>query len=467
LPPVFGRATTSPVTDSHDTAPLTRRAVLAQAWPIVIGQATIPLVGLTDTVVIGRTGDPVALAGVALGSVVISFLFWSFGFLRMGMTGLTAQADGAEDRTETSAMLVRGVALGLGIGLGLMALQVPLGHLAFSLLAGDKDLTDAAQGYVAIRFFSAPAALASFALLGWLFGLGRTREALAMQIVMNLANIALDIGFVWGLDMGARGVAAGTAIAECIALVTGGIIALRIIGLPRLRALLSYANLFDRAVMRRIVAINFDIMIRTIALLLLIAWFTNAGARLGTVQLAANAVLNQFVALSAYVLDAFAFTAEARVGAAVGRGSRPQMERAIRLTGEFSGISGAIIAGVVLIAGAPIVDAITSAADVREAAYPYLPLVAAIPLLGMPAWLLDGIFLGATRSRNFRNAALLSTVLYIGTDLIARPWGATGLWIAFLLSYIYRAAALGIHLPGLLRSVGNKPSGLAKNAPRA
>ena len=432
---------------------LTRRAIFAQAWPIILGQASIPLVGMVDIFVIGRTGDAVALAGVALGSVVITFVFWAFGFLRMGMTGMTAQAYGSDNRDETNAMLVRGLAIGLVVGLALVFLQYPLTQGAFALLAGGEKLTDAAHGYVSVRFFGAPAALGFFALLGWLFGLGRTRAALALQIAMNAANIALDIWFVWGLGWGARGVAAGTAIAEWFALFCGIAIALHVGGWVNFARLRHYALLFDRAKLKRLFTVNFDIMVRTLALLFLFAWFASGGARLGTEQLAANAVLDQFVAVSAYVLDAFAFTAEARVGAAVGRSDRPEVLRAIRLTGEFSLAAGAIFALAIVLFGGAIIDVITTNEAVRQAAYPYLAFVALIPLAGMPAWLLDGIYIGATWSRAFRNAALAATALYVATDLALRPWGATGLWAAMLLSYIYRAFALGILLPARLRTI--------------
>src|SRR5690242_8000475 len=259
-------------------APLTRRSIVAQAWPIMLGQTTVPLVGLVDTAVIGRTGDAAALAGVALGTTIINFIFWTFGFLRMGMTGMTAQAEGSGDRAEAEAMLLRGLTLGFGLGCALFVLQIALIPLAFALLAGGKGLDAAASGYVGARFLGAPASLSVFAINGWLLGLGRQRAELALQIVMKLVNIALDVLFVWHFWLGARGVGLGTACAEWTALVTGTLIATRYTGLGVLRGLVSRA-LFARAALKRLFAVNGDIMIRTIALLLLFAWFTNAGAR--------------------------------------------------------------------------------------------------------------------------------------------------------------------------------------------
>lgn len=439
------------------SAPLTRRSILAQAWPIMLGQTTVPLVGLVDTAVIGWTGDAAALAGVALGTAIISFIFWAFGFLRMGMTGLTAQAHGRGARAEVDGLLLRGVAAGLGIGAVLVALQIILVPLAFALLAGGGALDAAAREFVTARFLGAPAALGFYAINGWLYGLGRTRETLALQILVNFVNAALDMVFVWQFGMGARGVGLGTAIAEWVGLVAGLVLVVRIAG-PR--ALLGQrAGFFERGAWRRLFAVNADIMVRTIALLALFLWLANAGARLGTVQLAANHVLMQLVSIFAFVLDGFAFTAESRVGQAVGRGSRRDLKRAIRLTGEFSVGFGLFATLAALVFGGALIDLLTTNVEVRDAARAVLPLAALAAIVGVPAWLLDGVFIGATQGRALRNAAILATVLYIATDLLLRPLGATGLWLALLASYGFRAGLLAIHVPRLF-------AGVAEAAPR-
>lgn len=435
--------------------PLTRRSIFAQAWPIMLGQTTVPLVGIVDVAVIGRTGDAAALAGVALGTTIVNFLFWSFGFLRMGMTGMTAQAQGAGDGGEVDAMLVRGLAVGLGVGALLTAAQLLLIPAAFAILAGGPEVDASAEPYVAARFLGAPASLAVFAINGWLLGLGRSRTALALQIVMNLVNAGLDILFVWHFGMGARGVGLGTACAEWTALATGLLLVAR--------HLRIHARLFEPAAMKRLFAVNADIMLRTVALLLMFAWLANAGARLGTVALAANQVLLQVIALVAFVLDGFAFTAESRVGQAIGARSRADLLRAIRLTGEFSFGVAAISCLLIFTAGAPGIALLVTNESVRTTASMLLPFVAILPLLGTPAWLLDGIFIGATGGRALRNAAILSTGLYIATDLLLRPWGIWGLWTAFLIAYVYRAAALGAYLPGLLRSLSAPMAPLAKS----
>ena len=451
--------TTPPLTPRPHTRPLTRRAVFAQAWPIMLGQASVPLVGIVDTAVIGRTGDAVALAGVALGATVIGLVFWTFGFLRMGMTGLTAQAEGSGDRTEVEALLLRALAVGLVMGAILLALAWPLREAALALLSADAGVDAEAAGYMQGRFYGAPAALAVYAMTGWLLGLGKTRHALALQIVMNLANIALDIAFVWGLGLGAFGVGIGTASAEAVALVTGLLLVRQVTGtgLPGVLRRTPRRLLTDRARLLRLFAVNRDIMIRTIALLISFVWFANAGARLGAEMLAANHVLLQFVTLAAFILDAFAFTAEERVGHAVGKASRPAFLRAVRLTGEFSLASGALMALAFLALGSTAIDLLTTDAAVRAIARSYLPFVALVPLLGMPSWLLDGVFIGATRGRALRNAAILATTCYIVLDLLLRPAGNLGVWLAMLTSYLLRAGGLALYLPALLRDLRGGP----------
>jgi MATE family multidrug resistance protein len=431
---------------------LTRRAVFAQAWPIVIGQALVPLVGIVDVIVIGRASDASALAGVALGSAIISLIFWTFGFLRMGVTGLTAQAQGAGDRAEVVAALIRTLLLGLAIGVGLLLLSPAIVPLALRMMSVPSSAEGAAHAFVTARFFGAPAALGFYAIHGWLLGLGRTRLALGCQLAMNGINLALDILFVGGFGMGALGVGIGTAIAEWSALAAGLLVAGRLLGW---RAMLATprAALLAPAQMRRLINVNLDIMIRTLGLLIMFTWFSRAGARLGTVPLAANHVLMQFVSVSAYVLDGFAFTAEARIGAAVGAGSRAAFLRAIRLTGEFSLAGGIVFSALILAFGASLIDFITRAPAVRAQAMALLPYCALVPLLGFPSWLLDGIFIGATRGRVLRNAAIIATTAYLLTDFLFRGLGEDGVWIALLASYVYRAVTLSVCLPGLIRRV--------------
>ena len=441
------------------TLPLTRASVFQQAWPIMLGQASVPLVGIVDTAVIGRTGDAAALAGVALGASVVMLVFWTFGFLRMGLTGLTAQAAGQDNSREVEALLLRSLAVGFGLGLVLLALSWPITAAAFGVLAGGEAVTTQASAYVSARFLGAPAALTVYAFTGWLLGLGRTREALVLQVIMNLANIAADITFVWGCGMGAAGVGFGTALAEWTALITGLLLVARVAGasLPAIMRRIPRAELMDPARLRELFAVNRDIMIRTIALLIMFLWFANAGARLGAAALAANHILLQFMNFAAFILDAFAFTAESRVGNAIGQRDKARLLRAIRLTGEFSLVSALILSAIFLVAGGPVIAFLSSDAQVVAEANRYLLYAALIPLLGMPSWMLDGIFIGATRGKALRNAAMAATALYIALDLALRPMGNQGVWIAITATYFFRAGGLALYLPALLRDIDAQP----------
>jgi MATE family multidrug resistance protein len=447
--------------------PLTRRAVFTQAWPIILGQALVPLVGIVDAAVIGRTGDAAALAGVALGATIVTLVFWTFGFLRMGVTGLTAQAHGARDEGEVAATLMRALILGGGIGLGLLLLAPLIVPAALQLMTVPAQAEAAARSFTFARFLGAPAALAFYAINGWLLGLGRTRAALACQIALNGINIALDLLFVMGLHMGAPGVGIGTALAEWSALACGLLAARHVLGPGWWRATIRPGTLLAWRPMRRLIAVNADIMIRTLALLVLMTWFARAGARLGTVPLAANHVLMQFVSVSAFVLDGFAFTAEARVGAAIGAGSRAALLRAIRLTGEFSLAGALLFSGLIVLAGTSFIALITHDPAVQAQARAMLPYCALVPLVGMPSWLLDGIFIGATRGRALRNAALAVTAAYLLTDHAMRGLGDAGVWLALLASYAYRAVSLGACLPALVRGVGGDSKAMAASRPDA
>lgn len=436
-----------------DERPITRGAIFAQAWPIILGQALVPLVSVVDVAVIGRLSDGRNLGGVALGTTIINLVFWSFGFLRMGVTGITAQAKGAREDGEVCATILRSLALGLGLGAMLLALSPVIVPVGLHLMAAPAGVEGAARDFLTMRFWGAPAALGFYAINGWLLGLGRTRLALGVQAVMNGVNIGLDLLFVGALGMGARGVGLGTTLAEWSALV-GGILAIALVLGPNWRGQLraiGRARLFDMTALRRLIVVNADIMVRTLALLAIFTWFTRSAAALGPVPLAANHVLMQMVSISAFVLDGFAFTAEARVGAAIGARSRATLLRAIRLTGEFSLAGGLLFSLAILALGGDAIAFLTHDAAIRALAHAMLPYCAAVPLVGVASWLLDGIFIGAIAGATLRNAAVVALGLYLLTDFALKPLGDAGIWLALLASYAYRALALGVAVPALLR----------------
>ena len=426
------------------------RSVLRIALPVMLSNVSTPLIGVVDTAIVGRIPDPVYIGAVALGALVFTFVFWAFGFLRMGTTGLTAQALGAGDGEELAAGLGRALLIAAVVGGVLIALQWPIREMAFGLIEGSERVEALARRYFDIRIWAAPATLANYALLGWFIGLGRTDIGLVLQLVLNLANIALDAWLVLGLGLDVRGVALGTLIAEYLAAAVGLFIAVGYMRRHGAQLRLARLLLADR--LRRTLAVNRDIMIRSLALILVFVWFMAEGARHGDVTLAANAVLMQFVSMSAYFLDGLAFAAEALVGRAIGERNRTALAAAVRLTSVWAVVVAVLVSVVYLLAGPWLIDALSTDSATRGAARIYLPWAALAPLAGVWAFQLDGIFIGATRSAEMRNAMLVSLLVFLVAWWLLRPWGNHGLWAALYVNYLARTLTLGCYYPALARS---------------
>ena len=425
--------------------PLTRRGIARQAWPIILANAAVPALGLVDTAVIGHYGTATELGALALGALLFNFVYWSFGFLRMGTTGFVAQARGAGDEAEVRAAFLRALLLAGAIGIALWLLQWPVTGLYFGVMDGSAAVESVAGEYFRARIWGAPAALALFAVSGLLIGLGRSRELLFVQLLLNGLNAGLDVWFAGVLGMGARGIGFGTAIAEWVTCVAALVLAWRLLrarhgGRGRL---LDWARVADLERVRQALAANVDILVRTLCLLFAFGWFANAGARFGDVTLAANHILLQLVSFSAFFLDGFAFVAEAHVGTAWGARNSAAFRRSTRLTSELAGATALLLALGMLLAGGAAVHALTGLPDVRQSALLHLPWAAGYVLVSVAAFQLDGVFIGATRTRDMRNAAVLSVVVFL---LVAWPaasaWGNHGLWAAFVVYVVARAAAL-------------------------
>jgi MATE family multidrug resistance protein len=417
----------------------------------MVSNVSTPLIGIVDTAIVGRIPDPAYIGAVAVGALVFTFIFWAFGFLRMGTTGLTAQALGAGDSSEVVACLGRALLLAVLAGCAMMLLQWPIRTLAFYLLEGSERVETLAASYFDIRIWAAPATLANYALLGWFIGLGRTDIGLLLQLVLNASNAVLDATFVLGFGWDVRGVAAGTLISESLALVVGLVIAWRYV--QRFGVAFDMSRWLDIARLRRTIVVNRDIMIRSLALVFVFVWFMSRSATHGDVVLAANAVLMQFVATSAYFLDGLAFAAEALVGRAIGARHRAGLVQAMKMTTQWAA-GVAVLCVIVLIAFGPVlVDALTVDPGVRAIARAYLPWAAFAPLLGVWAFQLDGIFIGATRTVAMRNAMLTSTAIFLLAWWLLLPFDNHGLWAALHVNYLARTGTLLVCLRALLDSV--------------
>lgn len=443
------------------TKPLTRMEVIQRAWPLVFANATVPLAGVIDTFVLGLAGDETDLGGVALGGAIFSVFYWSFYFLRMGTTGLTAQADGAGRTAETQRILVRATVIAMVLGLMILLLRHPVSEIGFAILQGGAIVESKGADYLLARAWGAPGALAAFALSGWLIGLGRNSATLAIYAVFSGINIVLDLWFVLGLGMGPGGVGAATAIAEWGAVVVGCGFVLHALGRQGgwAEGVLDRVKLMNPAAITETFQVNFNLMIRTWCLVIGFTWFANAGAKQGAAPLAGNHVLLQIITLWAFVLDAFAFVAETEAGRAFGRRSLKDLRRAVRLTAEPMFASGAIFAVLTFALGAAALSTFVLDVDAREAAITYLPWCAVIPLLGAPAWLLDGVFIGTTSGKILRNAGIGAIVIYLASDaLLAPAFGNHGVWAAFLIFYLARAATLAVAYPALERRLQSQPT---------
>ncbi len=423
---------------------LSRSKVMALAVPVMLAQAATASTGVVDTLVMGMHGDKIDLGAVGIGAVVMNFLYWAFGFLRMSTTGMTAQANGADDSSEVRATLQRALLTGAALGGLILCLSPALKLIVFDPFAATDEVKSLSRDYWDARIWGAPALLMGYGITGWLLGTGRTGLLLIFQIIMNGTNAVLDAWFVAGFDWGPAGIGAGTAIAEWVALFAGLVIVRS--------GLKPGQDLFDRAKLIALFSANRDILIRTLALLFAFSWFVNSGATQGTAILAGNEVLLQFITVSAFILDGFAFVAEKEIGEAYGARNKARLVRAMRITTELAIAFGAVIALSYYVGGGWLIENFVSDAEARHAALAFLPYCAIVPLIGIPCWQLDGFFLGATQGKALRNAAIITTVLYVSSDLILKTqFGNTGVWWAFLLMYVYRAGALGIYLPGLLR----------------
>lgn len=432
---------------------ITHRRIIYLAIPIILANMAAPLLGLVDTAVIGHTGNASDLGAIALGSLVFNFVYWAFGFLRMGTTGFTAQAAGAGDYAEVRAAFGRALLLGGFIGLLLIVAQYPIIHSALWLLDGSANVEAQVKSYWDIRIWAAPATLASYAIMGSLIGLGKTRQLLWLQLFLNTINLLLDVVFVVGFDWGVRGIALGTLIAEWSCALVGLILVLKHLRV-RQEKFWQWSHWLNRPALAKTLSTNADIMWRTLFLLAGFAFFANQGAGFGDTTLAANHILLQFISFSAFFLDGFAFALESLVGKAKGARNRQLFDKVIVLSTQIAACTAALLMLIILLGGTTAIAGLTAIEGIRQEANIFLPYAAVYVLVSFAAFQLDGIFIGATRSRAMRNASFYALAIFLASSWILIPhWGNHGLWIAFVIYVVARAMALGIYMPELRRNI--------------
>ncbi len=417
------------------------KALWRLALPMIVSNISVPLLGLVDTAVIGHLDSPVYLGGVAIGATATSFLFMLLLFLRMSTTGLTAQAYGAKDPLRLARALVQPLILALGAGLVIVLLRTPLIDLALHIVGGSEDVLHQARRFLEIRWLSAPASLANLVLLGWLLGVQYARAPVILLVVGNLLNIVLDLWLVIGLKMNVQGAALATAVAEYATLLLGLWMVWRVLALRGISLALLKASW--RGNVRKLLALNRDIMLRSLLLQLCFGALTVLGARLGPEIIAVNAVLMTLLTFTAYALDGFAYAVEAHSGQAYGARESGQLREVWRAACRQSGMVALAFALVYALAGNPIVALLTSLPELRALASHYLVWQVILPVVGVWCYLLDGMFIGATRGAEMRNSMAVAAAGF-GLTLFTLPWlGNHGLWLALSVFLALRGLSLG------------------------
>ncbi|RUR36978.1 MATE family efflux transporter [Vreelandella populi] len=414
--------------------------IWAIAWPIILSNITVPLLGLVDTAVVGHLPDSRYLAAVTLGATLFSFLYWGFGFLRMGTTGLVAQAMGRESDSDVQNLLGQSLIIAAVIGVLLITFSTPLINLGLWLLDGSEAATPLAREYAEIRLWSAPAVLANYAILGWFLGQQNSRVTLMILVLTNAINIVLDLWFVVGLGMTSNGVAWASVIADYSALGFGGYLVLH--QLKRLTGRFSRARLLALSAYAALFNINANLFVRTLGLLFVMAFFTAQGARQGDTVLAANAVLLQFIMLTSYALDGFAHAAESLVGRAYGRRDWQELASIVRRTALFSFWTAGSASLLFALGGNQLVALLTGLEEVQATAALYLPWMVAMPLIAVWSYLFDGVFIGATAVREMRNSIFIAMAIYLPAWWFTQGLGNHGLWLAFTLFITVRSGVL-------------------------
>ncbi len=423
---------------------------------MIVSNLTIPLLGMVDTAVVGHLDSPVYLGAVAVGGTLFNIIYMGLNFLRMGTTGVTAQAHGREDGSALRDALARSLLMAAALAAALLVLQWPIRELGLTLIGADPGVTRAAVRYYDIRIWAAPAVLADYVMLGWFLGMQDARSPLAMMATINGINVVLDVSFVIGMGMDVDGVALASVIAEYAGLALAVVLVRRHLrtnpGTWHARALRAWAGF------RELASINANIFVRTICLVGSFAFFTAQGARFGEITLAANAILLALQSTMAYGLDGFAHAAEALAGRAIGRGDRALFRASVKACTIWSAGIALVFSAIYALAGHPIIHLLTDLPAVRTAAASYLPWMVLSPLLSVWAFLLDGIFIGATRAREMRDNMLVAVfAVYLPAWYLLRDFGNHGLWAALMLFLAARGAGLGLSFTRIERSAGFVP----------
>ena len=425
--------------------------VLNLSWPIVLSTLSIPLVGLVDTIVLGRLDSPVYMAAVSIGAVIFSSVFWAFGFLRMGTTGFVAQAHGVGNNKGVANALLRALSISVFLGLVIISLQIPISSVAFSLMgsisdSGGENLTLFVQEYFSIRIWSAPATFINYTLLGCLIGLQKMRTALMLQLILNLSNIILDLILVLYMGEKSAGVAWASVASEYLAAFAGLWVLRKLIYRPD-----SWSNLFNTVELKKLLAVNGDLFLRTLFLTSAFFFFTAQSTQMGVVIVAANGILINLLQTVAYGLDGFAHAAEALSGSAYGAKNKTIFNKAVKITTLWAFVTALMFSLFYALFGEAIISFMTSISTVAEAAKQYYLWIVVSPIIAIWSYQMDGVYIGATETRIMRNTVGFALLVYILLVLILLPEGGNhALWACLILFLLLRGVGLILYYPRLL-----------------
>lgn len=429
---------------------LSYSSLLRQSWPIILANASVPVLGLIDTAVIGHFGTLSELASLAMAALIFSFVYWSFGFLRMGTTGFVARADGVNNTNELMRVVLQSSLLAFVIALLLLVSQVFILWLSLLLLSAPADIVADIKTYFYIRIWGAPATLLHYVMIGVFIGLGDSRRVLYLQLFLNITNAILDVLFAGVYHQGIGGVALGTVIAEYATL------ALAASFLFKRFAWQNYLGSITRAELLRDIAALFsqnrDIFIRTLFLLLSFVFFTRTSGNFGPVVLAANYILLQLISFSAFFLDGFAFALESVVGKTVGKKSLTEFNLALKRMTVLIFLSAILIGLGIYVVGEYAVALLTNKTQVINVAVEYLPLAVVYVVVSAAAYELDGVFIGAGYSSAMRDCSIASALCFVvAWFAFLKDLGVSGLWIALIVYVFARGLSLFLFLPQLKR----------------
>lgn len=413
------------------------KRIFRLAIPNIITNITVPLLGMIDIAIAGHLGSPVYIGAIALGATIFNMIYWNFGFIRMSTSGFVAQAYGSRNFGEAMIILIRSLGVGIGIGLLIVILQYPIGQFAFSLIESGAESTIHVITYFNIAVWAAPAVLGTYAFSGFFIGMQNAQTPMIIAILNNILNIVLSFSFVYGLGMHIEGIALGTMLSQVITFIISAVMWQRLYG--RLRKYTNKSSVFEREAIRKFFRVNGDVFVRTFLLTLVTTFFTFVSSQMGDMILAANALLMQFFMLFSYFMDGFAYAGEALTGRYIGAQNPLLLKSMLKRLFFWGFIISAFSVVVYIFFPSQILNILTNDQDVIEITKSFIAWTILIPITGFAAFLWDGVFIGATASKEMRNAMIFSSITFFVSYYIATPiLGNNGLWLSFILYLIVR-----------------------------